>query len=319
MVKKYDPTLSGYLGDYLKGNVGVNQLKPRHEYFDAIGVTEALNANIQYDALISLHEAAGIIDDIKPREIVNAGDINARRKEDERRNNPFRHIFNVTDPISPYAGTLRDTPDIYVLIREFRQLGITATEHIAANGNRMIHISGYAGLRRIVTGTRYGAAHPVMLHMGIGQQGLEAGIARGIRFCLVFSAIYRGLEWFFKDEYTFADFLGNITVDMAKTALVAAASWGVGTALIAAGVFGGSIIAVAGIVFFVGIGVAFGLEYLDSKYQISAKVIELLKTTWEREYKPTADINKVLHMLPRRWYLWWENLWKSWAEFFYLL
>lgn len=300
MVKKYDPTLSGYLGDYLKGNVGVNQLKPQHEYFDAIGVTEALNANIQYDALISLHEAAGIIDDIKPREIVNAGDINARRKEDERRNNPFRHIFNVTDPISPYAGTLRDTPDIYVLIREFRQLGITATEHIAANGNRMIHISGYAGLRRIVTGTRYGAAHPVMLHMGIGQQGLEAGIARGIRFCLVFSAIYRGLEWFFKDEYTFADFLGNITVDMAKTALVAAASWGVGTALIAAGVFGGSIIAVAGIVFFVGIGVAFGLEYLDSKYQISAKVIELLKTTWEREYKPTADINKVLHMLPRR-------------------
>lgn len=83
MVKKYDPTLSGYLGDYIKGNVGVNRLKPQHEYFDVIGVTEALNANIQYDALISPNEAVGIIDDIKPREVVNAGDINARRKEDE--------------------------------------------------------------------------------------------------------------------------------------------------------------------------------------------------------------------------------------------
>ncbi|WP_369310543.1 hypothetical protein [Providencia rettgeri] len=299
MVKKYDPTLSGYLGDYLKGNVGVNRLKPQHEYFDVIGVTEALNANIQYDALISPNEAVGIIDDIKPREVVNAGDINARRKEDERRNNPFRHIFNVTDPISPYAGTLRDTPDIYVLIREFRQLGITATEHIAANGNRMIHISGYAGVRRIVTGTRYGAANPVMLNMGIGQQGLEAGIARGIRFCLVFSAVYRGLEWLFKDDYAFADFLGNVTVDMAKTALVAAASWATGTFLLGTALVGGSIIAVAGIVFLVGFGVAVGLEYLDKKYQISEKVIELLKTTWEREYKPTADINKAFHMWPK--------------------
>lgn len=300
MVKKYDPTWSGYMGDYLKGNVGVNRLKPQHEYFDAIGVTEALNANIQYDALISPHEAAGIIDDIKPRDIVNAGDINARRKENDRRNNPFRNVFNVTDPISPYAGTLRDTPDIYVLIREFRQLGITATVHIAPNGNRFIHISGYAGLRRIVTGTRYGAAHPVMLNMGIGQQGLEAGVARGIRFCLVFSAIYRGLEWFFKDEYVFADFLGNITVDMAKTALVAAASWGIGTALVGTALLGGSIIAAAGIVLVVGFFVAVGLEYLDSKYQISAKVIELLKTTWKREYKPTADANQALHMLFKR-------------------
>lgn len=205
----------------------------------------------------------------------------------------------MTDPISPYAGTLRDTPDIYILIREFRQLGITATEHIAANGNRMIHISGYAGVRRIVTGTRYGAANPVMLNMGNGQQGLEAGIARGIRFCLVFSAVYRGLEWLFKDDYAFADFLGNVTVDMAKTALVAAASWGIGTALTAAGVFGGSIIAVAGVVLVVGFLAAVGLEYLDSKYQISAKVIELLKTTWEREYKPTADINKAFHMWPK--------------------
>ncbi|MEX6315909.1 hypothetical protein AB6G19_21895 [Providencia manganoxydans] len=64
MVKKYDPTWSGYMGDYLKGNVGVNRLKPQHEYFDVIGVTEALNGNIQYDALITTDEATGILYDI---------------------------------------------------------------------------------------------------------------------------------------------------------------------------------------------------------------------------------------------------------------
>ncbi|EKT64971.1 hypothetical protein OOA_00500 [Providencia burhodogranariea DSM 19968] len=27
------------MGDYLRGNVGVNKLKPQHEFFDVIGVT----------------------------------------------------------------------------------------------------------------------------------------------------------------------------------------------------------------------------------------------------------------------------------------
>lgn len=96
-------------------------------------------------------------------------------------------------------------------------------------------------------------------------------------FVLFFLLFIGDLNGFFKDEYAFADFLGNITVDMAKTALIAAASWGIGTFLLGTALLGGSIIAVAGIVFVVGFAVAIGLEYLDNKYQISEKVIELLK------------------------------------------
>lgn len=47
MVKKYDPTLSGYLGDYLKGNVGVNRLKPQHEYFDDIFVIRIFHQQME--------------------------------------------------------------------------------------------------------------------------------------------------------------------------------------------------------------------------------------------------------------------------------
>lgn len=36
--KKYDPSWSGYMGDYLRGNISVNKLKPQHEFFDAIGL-----------------------------------------------------------------------------------------------------------------------------------------------------------------------------------------------------------------------------------------------------------------------------------------
>ncbi|MBS9437984.1 hypothetical protein EAE91_12695 [Photorhabdus noenieputensis] len=30
--KKYNPTWDGYMGDFLRGNVGINQLKPQHEF-----------------------------------------------------------------------------------------------------------------------------------------------------------------------------------------------------------------------------------------------------------------------------------------------
>lgn len=185
------------------------------------------------------------------------------------------------------------------LIREFRSLDIKATEFRAANGKTYIRISGRAGVRRIVIGTRYGATHPTMLNMGIGWQGLKDGIVQGVKFCLVFSFIYRGLEWAFKDEYHFADFLGNVTVDMAKTALVAAGSWAIGALLLSGAAAGVSIIAVGLIVFAIGFGIAVGLEYIDSKYGLSEKLIQYLREESKRTRTPQADVNKILHSLPR--------------------
>ena len=250
--KKDDLTWSGYMGDYLRGNVGINQLKPRHEFFDAIGLEKALRDNVQYEALISAEEAVEILEDIKPPTPVNGGDRDAMLRDRNRQANPFSTIFKYTDPVSPYAGTIHDAPNVIKLIGEFRILDIKATEFRAANGKSYIRISGYAGVRRIVTGTRYGVNHPTMLNMGIGMQGLKDGIVKGVKFCLVFSFIYRGLEWAFKDEYHFADFLGNVTADMAKTALVAAGSWAVGAFYLSTAAVGASIIAVGFIVLLVG-------------------------------------------------------------------
>ncbi len=132
-------------------------------------------------------------------------------------------------------------------------------------------------------------------------QGLKDGIVKGVKFCLVFSFGYRGLEWAFKDEYHFADFLGNVTADMAKTALVAAGSWAFGTLLLSGAVAGASIIGVGLIVFTVGFGIAVALEYIDSQYGLSEKVIQYLREESKRELRtPEADVNKILHSLPRR-------------------
>ncbi|MEG0280047.1 MAG: hypothetical protein RR510_12570 [Morganella sp. (in: enterobacteria)] len=297
--KKDDPTWSGYMGDYLRGNVGINQLKPRHEFFDAIGLEKVLRENVQYEAPISAEQAVEILKDIKPPTTVNRGDRDAMLRDRNRQANPFSTIFKYTDPVSPYAGTIHDIPSVIKLIGEFRSLDINAKEFKAANGKTYIRISGRAGVRRIVTGTRYGANHPTMVNLGIGMQGLKDGIVKGVKFCLVFSFIYRGLEWAFKDEYHFADFMGNVTTDMAKMALVAAGSWAVGSVALTVSLFGGSIIGVGVIVLLVGFGITASLEYIDSKYGLSEKIIQYMRDESKRERTPQADINKILHSFPR--------------------
>ncbi|CEE92706.1 putative membrane protein precursor [Xenorhabdus nematophila str. Anatoliense] len=316
--KKYNPTWDGYMGDVLRGNVGINQLKPQHEFFDAIGLEKVLSDNTQYHIVLSLSEAKSIIEDISPcrpqnpshgeafargteAENPSYGEAFARGTEEEnQKKNPMSYVFSVTDPISTYAGNIYDSRGLYDVIREFKSLGIKAIEHVGENGKRYIHISGHAGLRRIIRGTRYSANHPQMLMMGIGQKGLNSSIIGGVRFCIIFSIGYRIIEGIFKDEYTLADFIGNITMDMAKTALIAASSWIVGSLLTATALVGGSIIVVAGIVLAVGILAAIGLDLVDKQYGISEKLIALLKEEMKRKPRtPEADLQYFFNTMGR--------------------
>ncbi|NRN27041.1 hypothetical protein [Photorhabdus heterorhabditis] len=283
--KKYNPSVEGYMGDFLKGNVGINQLKPQHEFFDAIGLEKVLSDNTIYIALITPEEAVSILGDINPF---------SPTRPRIKLNNYHEKVFSVTDSISPFAGNIHDFFAFAAIVKEFRNIGITATEYFDKNGKCYIKISGHAGLRRIITGTRYGANNPKMLSMGIGQQGLNSSIVKGVKFCIIFSVMYRTIEAVFKDEYTLADFIGNITVDMAKTAIIAATSWALGSYLTATAILGGSIIAAAGIILLVGFGVAVGLEILDAKYGISKKLIELIKEEVER--KPRSPEGNLQHV-----------------------
>ncbi|NHB89297.1 hypothetical protein C5471_16985 [Photorhabdus tasmaniensis] len=268
------------MGDFLRGNVGDNQLKPQHEFFDAIGLEEQLRENTTYIALLSLEEAKGVLEDIdspKPKSPL------------------MKKMFSVADPISSYAGNIRDAFDFTNVVREFKRLGIKATEYVGKNGEKYIKISGYAGVRKFITASRYGASNMKMISMGIGQQGINSGIVKGMKFCILFSVAYRAVEYIFKDEYTLADFLGNIAVDLAKTAVAAFASWATGAIISSVFVAGASIIAVAGIIITVGLVVTVVLNYMDDRYGISKKVIELIKEAYNRERTPVADLNKFLY------------------------
>lgn len=314
--KNFNPSWEGYMGDFLKGNVGINQLKPQHEFLDSIGLEKALSDNTQYHVVLTIAEAKSILEDIDSRRPKNPGtgrgEAFARGFEQQSTSrgdafsrglepkNVISSVFKVTDPVSTYAGNINDMRGLYDVISEFKRFGITATVFTGANGVNLIHISGYAGLRRTITGTRYAANHPQMLAMGIGQQGITAGIMRGVRFCIVFSLGYRIIESIFKDDYTLADFIGNITMDMAKLAITTVASYALGVFLTATAAVGGSIIAVAAIVFFVGFFIVAGLDAIDKHYGISNKLIALLKEGIKvKPRTPEANFQYILNGLRR--------------------
>ncbi|XHX67476.1 hypothetical protein GU833_17445 [Photorhabdus akhurstii] len=269
------------MGDFLRGQVGVNQLKPQHEFFDAIGLEKQLRENTTYIALLSLDEAKDVLEEL----------------DSPKPKSPFiKKIFEITDPISPYAGNIHDSFDLFNVIGEFKTLGIKATEYVGKDGNRYIKISGYAGVRKIITASRYKASNMKVISMGIGQKGLNSGIVKGMKFSIFFSAAYRTVELMFKDEYTLADFLGNIAVDLAKTVVAAFVSWVVGSVMIAASIVGTSVVGVAIVVFIVGLGMTYALNAIDKRFKISENVIDLIRKKMERKPRsPEANFNQFLN------------------------
>ncbi|WP_072161947.1 hypothetical protein [Photorhabdus heterorhabditis] len=279
--KRYRPSWEGYMGDFLTGNVGINQFRDQHQFFDTIDLEKQLNENTTYIALLSLEEAKNVLEDI----------------DSPKPKSPFmKKVFSVADPISPYAGNIRDAFDFTNVVREFKRLGIKATEYVGKHGQKYIKISGHAGLRKIITASRYSASNMKIISMGIGQQGINSGIVKGVKFNILFSAAYRAVEYIFKDEYTLADFLGNIAVDLAKAAVGAFASWVIGTFAATAFATGASVIVVAGIMLLVGVATVSILDSLDKKFKLSETVINLIKKEIERKPRtPEANFNQFLH------------------------
>ncbi len=309
-----EPGWQGYLGDYLRGEVGINQLKPQHPFFDALGLEKALSDNTCYHAVLTPVEAQSVLEDLgyrRPANLEKSGSYLFSRNlepsvEQISPEEAFARginlkrvtssVFTVTDYLSTYAGNLHDVWGLYDVIHEFKSFGITAKVFTASNGKKFIHISGYAGLRKIITGTRYGASHPQMLAMGIGQQGLTASLVKGAKFCIFFAVGYRIIESIFKSDYTLSSFLGNVTMDMAKVAISAVASFAVGTVLTAMGILGGSIIAAAVVIVGVGIAATMILNSVDDHYKISSKLIALLKEEFRNKTRtPEQNIQSLFN------------------------
>lgn len=188
--------------------------------------------------------------------------------------NAFRNLSRLTTWYNPAQQ----------LVFNFKALKIKAIEY-SVGGKSYIKITGYPGLRRILTGTRYTASNPQMLEMAIGRRGIAYSIVNGTRYCIYASLAWRAIELIFKSDYHLSDFLVDVSMDIAKilvSSVVIGVVAGVATLLSA------PIVVSAAILVLLGIGLNAGLNILDKKLELS----QSLKNNIRHEFHRRGDIEK---------------------------
>jgi hypothetical protein len=166
--------------------------------------------------------------------------------------------------------------DLYNLGRTINALGVAGTRISVKEykGKPYLIFKGKPGLRNVIKGTRYLAANPQIVQLGLGMKGLKHVAKGGFILGMVVSSGVEIADFFYKDEKTMYDLVGGIGVEAVKAGLGALAAVAAGAlAITVTSVAIAPLIAAAAAAFYVGIK----LSDLDNEHQIKKKVSEALK------------------------------------------
>ena len=139
------------------------------------------------------------------------------------------------------------------------------------NGKEYVILKGYPGVRRILTGTRYGVQNAKAISMGLGRGALKDSAKGGFFVTAILLTAWDVADYFLRDEATLGQLLGSVASDVTKAAIGGGIAYAAGLAatgtVIGTFALGPLVVAVA-----VGIGAAVVLDWIDNHYQITAKL-----------------------------------------------
>ncbi len=167
-----------------------------------------------------------------------------------------------------YYASADDAVTMAKLIGDLGGVGTRA--YIKSYGGKPhIILKGHAGLRSILTGTKYGIKNPKVVSMGLGKAGAVAAAKQGGIITVVLLSAYRVVDYFLTDQATLSQLVGTLATDIVKVGIAT------GAAILTASVAGATTIAVGPIiaVVVVGNGVSMFLDHLDNHLGITNRVI----------------------------------------------
>jgi hypothetical protein len=166
--------------------------------------------------------------------------------------------------------------DIALLGRLTSDLGYAGTQaYIKLYGGKAhIILKGHPGLRKILTGTKYGVQNAKVIKMGIGRYGAAQAAKSGGVLTIVLVTAYRVIDYFLTDSTTLNQLIGTLATDVVKIGITTGASIAAATGMAATGFLVAVGPLAAAIV--VGVAVAWLLGELDQKYNVTEKVVAAL-------------------------------------------
>ncbi len=171
------------------------------------------------------------------------------------------------------ASYYASADDLRTLSKLAGDLGGFATKAYVKTygGKPHIILKGHPGLRRVLTGTKYGIKNPKVITMGLGKAGaIHAAKSGGILSVVLLSA-YRVADYFLTDQATLSQLIGSLATDVVKIGIATGASIAAASAFVAIG-FTAAIGPIA-VVVLVGVGTSMVLSILDEHYGITDRVI----------------------------------------------
>jgi hypothetical protein len=207
--------------------------------------------------------------------VISIQEMDAIVKSSPRANNKYlqQKWQKIRDKAELGASYYASADDMVTVAKLVGDLGGFATNAYIKNygGKPHIILKGYPGLRKILTGTKYGIHNPKVVTMGLGKAGaINAAKSGGILSVVLLSA-YRVIDYFLTDQATLSRLVGTLATEIVKVGIATGASIGAAYGMAAFGmaVAVGPILAVIA----VGIITSMTLTALDNHYGITDRVV----------------------------------------------
>jgi len=189
----------------------------------------------------------------------------------------WQKIKQKVDVGANYYSAADDAVTLAKLVGDLGSFGAKA--YIKNYGGKPhIILKGHAGLRNILTGTKYGIKNPKVVTMGLGKTGAIGAAKTGGILTVVLLSGYRIVDYVLTDEATLTQLVGTLATDFVKVGIATGAS--IAAVTFVAGV---TTIAIGPIVAVIIVGVvgSYVLDSIDKHYGITDRVISGLDEVGE--------------------------------------
>ncbi|CNK84930.1 membrane protein [Yersinia frederiksenii] len=186
-----------------------------------------------------------------------------------------------------YGVNGKDVVTTSMIIARLGDFGIRATVYINHKGTELIKLTGYAGIRKVLTAPVFALKNPKVVDLGIGKYGLKNSIISGARLTFYVAAAYRTLDFILNDATSLAEFIGSLATDVVKIGIASAVSWGVGALVVTPFVALNLVIVVA-----VGFVAVWGLTKLDDKFGVTDKVVSYIEAAQQEFVEKAREMKQ---------------------------
>ena len=177
------------------------------------------------------------------------------------------------------------------VVADLKRGGTVHARLVSRGGTDYIVFRGNHRLRRLITGTRYRLDNTRVVKMGFGRAGAKMAARGNVLISVFVCGGINGARWMVEHDYTWRNFVADMTVDLGVAVLSAAVGLAVILSSGAAAVAVGPVLIAVGVSLLAGIGLGLLADHL----KLSEKILRVLESSKVSYDKGTWDGSPVYY------------------------